>query len=208
VRKTFAEPFFFGTQGVLAVCDVERPETLHLIKDWMDVVTKIVGPIPVGIVFNKIDRADSTAIGPEETAWLRMEFPGAPTFMTSAKSGLGVEDAFSTIVSRTVDAVLAKGKKVRSGRLLRQRVLLYLADREVASKNDVFAAMKQVHPGEVMDELDNLVRLGVAALDEAGTSTFAKAADLPGTVRYRVTDRGKKIAESPKGEELAIEEIV
>jgi small GTP-binding protein len=208
VRKVFAEPFFFGTQGVLAVCDVERPETLHLIKDWMDVVTKIVGPIPIGIVFNKIDRAASTAIGPEETAWLRQEFPGAPTFMTSAKSGLGVEDAFSTIVSRTVDTVLAKGKKVRSGRLLRQRVLLYLADREVASKNDVFVAMKQVHPGEVMDELDNLVRLGALTLDEAGTSTFAKAAELPGTVRYRVTDRGKKIAESPKGEELAIEEIV
>jgi hypothetical protein len=83
-----------------------------------------------------------------------------------------------------------------------------LADREVASKNDVFVAMKQVHPGEVMDELDNLVRLGVVTLDEAGTSTFAKSADLPGTVRYRVTDRGKKIAESPKGEELAIEEIV
>jgi small GTP-binding protein len=84
VRKTFAEPFFFGTQGVLAVCDVERSETLHLIKDWMDVVTKIVGPIPIGIVFNKIDRADSTALGPEETAWLRTEFPGVPTFMTSA----------------------------------------------------------------------------------------------------------------------------
>jgi hypothetical protein len=159
-------------------------------------------------VFNKIDRADSMALGPEETAWLRQEFPGAPTFMTSAKSGLGVEDAFSTIVSRTVDKVLAKGKKVRSGRLLRQRVLLYLADREVASKNDVFVAMKQVHPGEVMDELDNLVRLGVVTLDEAGTSTFAKSADLPGTARYRVTDRGKKVAESPKGEELAIEEIV
>src|SRR5205807_9255388 len=101
-----------------------------------------------------------------------------------------------------------KGKKVRSGRLLPQRVLLYLADRAAASKNDIFVAMKGVPPGDIMDELDNLARLGALTLDEAGTSTFAKAADLPGTVRYRVTDRGKKIAESPKGEELAIEEIV
>jgi hypothetical protein len=45
-------------------------------------------------------------------------------------------------------------------------------------------------------------------LDEVGTKTFAKASDLPGTVRYRVTDRGKQIAASPKGDELAIEEIV
>src|SRR5437899_454357 len=80
VRKVFAEPFFFGTQGVLAVCDVERPDTLHLIKDWMDVMTKIAGPVPVGIAFNKIDRADSMAIGPGETAWLRKEFPTAPMF--------------------------------------------------------------------------------------------------------------------------------
>src|SRR5438874_559621 len=101
VRKVFAEPFFFGTQGVLAVCDVERPETLHLIKDWMDVVAKIAGPVPVGIVFNKIDRADAMAIGPEETAWLRKEFPTAPTFMTSARTGQGVEDAFTTMSSRS-----------------------------------------------------------------------------------------------------------
>src|SRR5881397_3743876 len=50
VRQVFAEPFFFGTQGVLAVCDVERPDTLHLIKDWMEVMTKIAGPVPVGVL--------------------------------------------------------------------------------------------------------------------------------------------------------------
>src|SRR5213592_3077911 len=129
VRKTFAEPFFFGTQGVLAVCDVERPETLHLIKDWMDVVAKIAGPVPVGIAFNKIDRADAMAIGPEETAWLRKEFPTAPTFMTSARTGQGVEDAFSTIISRSVDAILAKGRASRSSRVFRQRILLFIAGR-------------------------------------------------------------------------------
>jgi len=41
-----------------------------------------------------------------------------------------------------------------------------------------------------------------------GTKTFAKSADVAGTARYRVTSRGNRIAESPKGEELAIEEIV
>ncbi|MGI0148727.1 MAG: GTPase domain-containing protein, partial [Thermoplasmata archaeon] len=157
---------------------------------------------------NKVDRAESIAIGPEETAWLRKEFPQVPTFMTSARTGQGVEDAFSTIVSRTVDAVLASGRKNRSGRLLRQRVLLLLADRKGASKNELFAHFKQVPPGEIMEELDNLVRLGAVALDETGAKTFAKAADLPGTVRYRVTDRGKRIAESPKGEELTIDDIV
>jgi Ras family len=208
VRKVFAEPFFFGTQGALAVCDVERPKTLYAIKDWLQVVTQIAGPIPAGIAFNKVDRAETMAIGPEETAWLRAEFPAVPTFMTSARTGQGVEDAFSTIVSRTIDAVLASGKKSRSGRLLRQRMLMLIVDRGSMSKNELFSDFRGVTPGEVMEELDNLVHLGAVVLDETGALTFAKAAELPGTVRYRATDRGKRIADSPRGEELAIEEIV
>ena len=211
VRKVFAEPFFFGTQGVLAVCDVERPKTLYAIKDWLQVVTAIAGPAPAGIALNKVDRAESMAIGPEETAWLRAEFPLVPTFMTSARTGQGVEEAFSTIVSRTVDAVLASGKKNRSGRLLRQRILLFVAGREAlgASKNELIADFRPVPPGDLMEEIDNLVRLDALTLDDPGSlKTFVKSAELPGTVRYRATARGKQIAESPKSDELTIDEIV
>lgn len=59
-----------------------------------------------------------------------------------------------------------------------------------------------------MDVIDNLVCLDALTLDEAGAKTFVKAADLPGTARYRATARGKRIAESPKGDELTIDEIV
>ena len=129
--------------------------------------------------------------------------------MTSARTWQGVGDAFSTIVSLAVDAVLAKGRQNRSGRLFRQRILLFIAGREYgASKNDLFAEFKAILPVQIMDELDNLVRLDALALDESGPKTFAKSADLSGTARYRATERGKRIAESPKGEELAIEEIV
>ncbi len=186
VRQVFAEPFFFGTQGVLAVCDVERPDTLHLIKDWMDVMTKIAGPVPVGIAFNKIDRADSMAIGPGETAWLRKEFPAAPMFLTSARTGQGVEDAFSTIVSLTVDAVLGKGRASRTGRLFRQRILLFIAGRGSlgSSKAELFSEFKAILPAQIMEELDNLVRLEALALDPSGTKTFVKAAEAHGTTRY------------------------
>lgn len=70
------------------------------------------------------------------------------------------------------------------------------------------ADFKSIPPGQVMEELDNLVRLGALYLEEAGPGGFAKAADVAGTSRHRVTERGKRIAESPKGEELTIEEIV
>lgn len=72
------------------------------------------------------------AIGPQERAWLRAEFPTVPTFMTSDWTGQGVEDAFSTIVSKTVDSVLVNGKKV-GGRLLRQRMLMLIVWDSVAS---------------------------------------------------------------------------
>ena len=210
VRKVFAEPFFFGTQGVLAVCDVERPKTLYAIQDWLQVVTQVAGPVPAGIAFNKVDRAETMAIGPEETGWLRTEFPLVPTFMTSARTGQGVEDAFSTIVSRTVDAILASGKKSTSGRLVRQRILLFLAGRgdRGASKNELFADFKTIPPAQIMEELDHLVRLDALFVEEAGPKVVVKAADVAGTSRYRVTERGRRIAESPKGEELTIEEIV
>lgn len=210
VRKVFAEPFFFGTQGVLAVCDVERPKTMYAIQDWLQVVTQVAGPVPAGIAFNKVDRTDTMAIGPDETSWLRTEFPLVPTFMTSARTGQGVEDAFSTIVSRSVDAVLANTKRNLSGRLVRQRILLFIAGRgdRGASKNELFADFKTIPPAQVMEELDHLVRLDALYLEEAGPKVIVKAADVALTSRYLATARGKRIADSPKGEELTIEEIV
>ena len=210
VRNVFAEPFFYGTQGVLAVCDVERPQTFHAIKDWLKVVTHIAGPVPVTIAFNKVDKAESLAIGPEETAWLREEFPLAPTFLTSARTGQAVEDAFTTVVSRTVDAAMASDKKSQNARLVRQRILLFLSEREArgASKNELFVSLKQVEPAQIMEELDHLVRLASVSVEESVPGTFVKSADVAPTSRYRVTARGKRLASSPRDEALMIEEIV
>lgn len=44
--------------------------------------------------------------------------------------------------------------------------------------------------------------------EESGPKAFVKSADVAGTSRYRAIARGKRIAESPRGEELTIEEIV
>ena len=109
-----------------------------------------------------------------------------------------------------LDAILAKGRANRSGRLFRQRILLFIAGRGNlgSSKNELFTEFKQVMPAQIMDELDNLVRLEALSLDVSGSKAFVKAAEAPGTTRYWATERGRRIAESPKGEELAIEEIV
>src|SRR5207249_10112066 len=115
----------------------------------------------------RIDRREAMASGPEETARLRKAFRPATTCMTRARTGQGVEDAFTTIISRSVDAILAKGRASRSGRVFRQRILLFIAGRGNlgAAENGLFSGIKAVLPGQVVEELDNLVRLGGLALD-------------------------------------------
>ena len=98
------------------------------------------------------------------------------------------------------------GRPAGSNRTPRAR--LRLPAGRGASKNELFADFKSIPPAQVMEELDHLVRLGALYLEETGLKSIVKAADVALTSRYRATERGKRIAESPKGEELAIEEIV
>lgn len=73
---------------------------------------------------------------------------------------------------------------------------------------DVDIAHERMLLAQIMEELDHRRRLRALFLEEVQPNAFVKAANLPGTSRYRVTARGKRIAESPKGEELTFEEIV
>jgi hypothetical protein len=83
-------------------------------------------------------------------------------------------------------------------------------DREArgASKNELFAGLKQVPPAEIMEELDHLVRLDALSVEESLPGAFVKSADVAPTSRYRLTPRGRRIAESPRDAGLLVEEIV
>src|SRR5947208_16007646 len=79
IRENFRDALFYGTQGALAVCDIERPDTLRTLSEWIRAISAVTGGVPFRIVFNKVDRAKVSKIGPEEATWLRGTFPGAPT---------------------------------------------------------------------------------------------------------------------------------
>ena len=102
-------------------------------------------------------------------------------------------------------------KHLRDADVVVHLAAMVVAGREAlgASKNELIADFRPVPPGDLMEEIDNLVRLDALTLDDPGSpKTFVKSAELLGTVRYRATPRGKQIAESPKGDELTIDEIV
>src|SRR3989442_13585362 len=112
IRENSRAELFYAPVGAVVVCDIERPDPLRTLADWIRAVSVVTGGVPFRIVFNKVDRAKGSKIGPQESAWLKENFPGAPTSLTSAATGEGVEEAFAGIIGQAVDAMMA-GEKNR-----------------------------------------------------------------------------------------------
>jgi small GTP-binding protein len=92
-RELLKEAYFYGANGILAVCDVTRRKTLDDLDDWIDSVEAVVGKVPILIAVNKADLMKEGQLTELDIA------QGAKAFesefvMTSAKTGEGVEEAF------------------------------------------------------------------------------------------------------------------
>jgi small GTP-binding protein len=200
IRESFRDAMFYGTHGVLAVCDVERPDTLYAIADWVRAVSLVTGGVPFHIAFNKVDRAADVVIGASETGWLRDRFPLTPTTLTSALTGEGVEECIGGIISRSVEEILAAGRRRSVKRLVRQKILAFVVRRGLAgvSKADLLVNFKELDHNELLEEVENLSRLEVLAVEESGPNSF----------RIKATRRGQEIAASTLWEELVVDEHV
>src|SRR5207247_11193510 len=55
IRENFRDALFYGTQGALAVCDIERPDTLRTLSDWIRAISAATGGGPCRRVSNKLD---------------------------------------------------------------------------------------------------------------------------------------------------------
>ena len=92
----YKEAYFARARGILAACDMTRPETLDALNDWMDGITSSVGHVPTIVLANKRDMTDHVRL--EERDILAMcEVHSAPYLLTSARTGDNVEVAFSKI---------------------------------------------------------------------------------------------------------------
>ena len=94
-RDLLKDAYFYGANGVLAVCDVTRLSTLEDLDDWVDQVVKVVGDVPLYVAVNKTDLGqpafDESAVIAFAKAY------NAPYVFTSAKSGENVEKAFELL---------------------------------------------------------------------------------------------------------------
>ena len=92
-RELLKEAYFHGAQGVLAVADVTRRDTLMELHDWIGAVSKVTGTIPIQFLANKIDLRDQMQMTEDEIRKLA-ESQNAPFLFTSAKTGENVEQGF------------------------------------------------------------------------------------------------------------------
>jgi len=92
-RQLLGDSFFNGAQGILAVADLTRGNTLPVLTGWIEAVEGIAGKVPVVLAANKADLTAEAQFGVAELAEMASTF-GCTYLLTSAKSGQNVEDAF------------------------------------------------------------------------------------------------------------------
>lgn len=92
-RELLRDAYFHGAGAVLGVADLTRPETSEAIGDWIVSVHQVEAGIPVVLALNKSDLAGEDRANAEK-AISATQHSRDDVFITSAKTGTGVEEAF------------------------------------------------------------------------------------------------------------------
>jgi small GTP-binding protein len=96
-RQMLQEAYFFGCQGVVAVCDITRKETMTFLDDWVKAVYSVAGEIPIIFLANKCDLKDRAEMNIDDLKNFTSKFKHSRAFVSSARTGENVEKAFNTL---------------------------------------------------------------------------------------------------------------
>lgn len=91
-----------GASGIFYVVDGTRRETLDQVFELRDLCVNTVGEVSSVVAVNKSDLTDEWRLG--DVDYERLEGEGLHHFVTSARTGDGVEDAFLRLAAATLDA--------------------------------------------------------------------------------------------------------
>jgi len=96
--------FYKEARAAIIVYSLEENElgqnSFTHIKNWHEVVEKNCGTIPVVLFANKVDLVDENSLNTAEIQKLVNERNFLNFFLTSAKTGKGVIEAFNTIIEQ------------------------------------------------------------------------------------------------------------
>lgn len=92
---------FKGTQGALVVCDLSRKETLEGFDFWPESLFEVAGNIPVLFLGNKNDIPEQKISAEDIRPYA--ERHKTEYYLTSAKTGDHVEEAFHNLAKKIVE---------------------------------------------------------------------------------------------------------
>ncbi|KAH9051722.1 ras-domain-containing protein [Lactarius vividus] len=101
--RTITASYYRGAQGVILVYDVSNRESFEALPRWLEELENYVPPEVVKIVVgNKLDKEYSRQVPTTEGASFAQR-TGCLFVEASAKTAVGVTEAFSDVVARIID---------------------------------------------------------------------------------------------------------
>jgi small GTP-binding protein len=105
IRGLLQQAYFVGAQGILAVCDNTREDTLSGLDEWIKGVPDTGREIPTVFLGNKCDLEEQhISINEIRSFASGFESPGA--YLSSAKTGFNVDTAFDKLSIEVLKGVL------------------------------------------------------------------------------------------------------
>ena len=102
VHDNLHSSYYQGAAGAFIVCDVTRRETFEGAGEWLKVFRGVSPDAPVIFLGNKSDLADKRAVSDADLQRVSDE-NGTRYLLTSAKTGLNVEEAFDALAKTILD---------------------------------------------------------------------------------------------------------
>ena len=98
--QTVRESYLRGASAYLLVADGTRQLTLDTARELQKKAESVIGPVPFILVLNKMDLQEEWRV--DDRALWKLAEDGWPVIRTSAKTGAGVEDAFTKLTQKMV----------------------------------------------------------------------------------------------------------
>ena len=106
-RKLLHPNYLKGAKGAVVLCDLTRRETLEHLDDWIDTLYVEGRAMPSVFVANKGDLTDQFEFGAKEIEKIASIYD-SPYFITSAKTGENVENAFQALGEKIIEGLTAR----------------------------------------------------------------------------------------------------
>lgn len=103
-RQLLKESYFFGSQGIIGICDLTRENTLSELHNWVDLVRCVTDTIPIIVLGNKND-LEGKQVGIGDIKGFASDYENTTFYLSSAKTGENVELAFKTLSKKILEYV-------------------------------------------------------------------------------------------------------